>query len=216
MDDAEATAHIYLKMVSMLAERDIFDLDRLNEVGALDEDAVKKLHQYHCIILASSEQGRINLYRLISASHLQYFSRFPKIPKSLVNKYREGLIVGSACEAGELFRAMVNGRSEAEIARIVSFYDYLEVQPIGNNRFMIEKEDCYVKNEEDLRDLNRRIIALGEKFSKPVVATCDVHFLNPEDEIYRRIIMAGKGFDDADNQAPLYLHTTEEMLHELI
>lgn len=214
VDDAQATAYIYLKMVKMLEERDIFDLDKLNEAGKLDDEAIKKLHQYHCIILASSEQGRINLYRLISASHLQYFSRFPKIPKSLVNKYREGLIIGSACEAGELFRAMVNGRSEAEIARIVSFYDYLEVQPIGNNRFMIEKEDYYVKNEEDLRDLNRRIIALGEKFSKPVVATCDVHFLNPEDEIYRRIIMAGKGFDDADNQAPLYLHTTEEMLHE--
>ena len=214
VDDAQATAYIYLKMVKMLEERDIFDLDKLNEAGKLDDEAIKKLHQYHCIILASSEQGRINLYRLISASHLQYFSRFPKISKSLVNKYREGLIIGSACEAGELFRAMVNGRSEAEIARIVSFYDYLEVQPIGNNRFMIEKDDYYVKNEEDLRDLNRRIIALGEKFSKPVVATCDVHFLNPEDEIYRRIIMAGKGFDDADNQAPLYLHTTEEMLHE--
>ena len=214
VDDAQATAYIYLKMVKMLEERDIFDLDKLNEARKLDDEAIKKLHQYHCIILASSEQGRINLYRLISASHLQYFSRFPKIPKSLVNKYREGLIIGSACEAGELFRAMVNGRSEAEIARIVSFYDYLEVQPIGNNRFMIEKDDYYVKNEEDLRDLNRRIIALGEKFSKPVVATCDVHFLNPEDEIYRRIIMAGKGFDDADNQAPLYLHTTEEMLHE--
>ena len=214
VDDAQATAYIYLKMVKMLEERDIFDLDKLNEAGKLDDEAIKKLHQYHCIILASSEQGRINLYRLISASHLQYFSRFPKIPKSLVNKYREGRIIGSACEAGELFRAMVNGRSEAEIARIVSFYDYLEVQPIGNNRFMIEKDDYYVKNEEDLRDLNRRIIALGEKFSKPVVATCDVHFLNPEDEIYRRIIMAGKGFDDADNQAPLYLHTTEEMLHE--
>ena len=214
VDDAQATAYIYLKMVKMLEERDIFDLDKLNEAGKLDDEAIKKLHQYHCIILASSEQGRINLYRLISASHLQYFSRFPKIPKSLVNKYREGLIIGSACEAGELFRAMVNGRSEAEIARIVSFYDYLEVQPIGNNRFMIEKDDYYVKNKEDLRDLNRRIIALGEKFSKPVVATCDVHFLNPEDEIYRRIIMAGKGFDDADNQAPLYLHTTEEMLHE--
>lgn len=214
VDDAQATAYIYLKMVKMLEERDIFDLDKLNEAGKLDDEAIKKLHQYHCIILASSEQGRINLYRLISASHLRYFSRFPKIPKSLVNKYREGLIIGSACEAGELFRAMVNGRSEAEIARIVSFYDYLEVQPIGNNRFMIEKDDYYVKNEEDLRDLNRRIIALGEKFSKPVVATCDVHFLNPEDEIYRRIIMAGKGFDDADNQAPLYLHTTEEMLHE--
>ena len=109
---------------------------------------------------------------------------------------------------------MVNGRSDAEIARIVNFYDYLEVQPIGNNHFMIEKEDYYVKDEEDLRDLNRRVISLGEKFDKPVVATCDVHFLNPEDEIYRRIIMAGKGFDDADNQPPLYLHTTEEMLSE--
>ena len=214
VDDAQATAYIYLKMVKMLEERDIFDLDKLNEAGKLDDEAIKKLHQYHCIILASSEQGRINLYRLISASHLQYFSRFPKIPKSLVNKYREGLIIGSACEAGELFRAMVNGRSEAEIAKNSIVYDYLEVQPIGNNRFMIEKDDYYVKNEEDLRDLNRRIIALGEKFSKLIVATCDVHFLNPEDEIYRRIIMAGKGFDDADNQAPLYLHTTEEMLHE--
>lgn len=117
VDDAQATAYIYLKMVKMLEERDIFDLDKLNEAGKLDDEAIKKLHQYHCIILASSEQGRINLYRLISASHLQYFSRFPKIPKSLVNKYREGLIIGSACEAGELFRAMVNGRSEAEIAR---------------------------------------------------------------------------------------------------
>lgn len=214
VDDAGATAHIYLKMINMLKERDIFDLDTLNDVGGMDDDAIKKLHQYHCIILASNEMGRINLYRLVSASHLQYFSRFPKIPKSLVNKYREGLIIGSACEAGELFRAMLNGRSNAEIARIVNFYDYLEVQPIGNNKFMIEKEDCYVKSDEDLRDLNRKVVALGEKFSKPVVATCDVHFLNPEDEVYRRIIMSGKGFDDADNQAPLYLHTTEEMLHE--
>ncbi len=214
VDDAEATAHIFMRMLQMLADRDIFDLDVLNERGALDEDAVKKLHQYHCIILASNEMGRINLYRLVSASHLQYFHRFPKIPKSLVNKYREGLIVGSACEAGELFRAMVGGRSDAEIARIVGFYDYLEIQPIGNNKFMIHDDDYYVKDEEDLRDLNRRIVALGEKFRKPVVATCDVHFLNPEDEVYRRIIMAGKGFKDADDQAPLYLHTTEEMLHE--
>ena len=211
VDDAEATAHIFLKLVQMLYERDIYTLDKLNEEGTLDDESIKKLHQYHCIILASNEMGRINLYRLVSASHLQYFNRFPKIPKSLVNKYREGLIIGSACEAGELFRAMVNGRSDAEIARIVNFYDYLEVQPIGNNSFMIEKEDYYVKDEEDLRDLNRRVISLGEKFDKPVVATCDVHFLNPEDEIYRRIIMPGKGFD---NQPPLYLHTTEEMLSE--
>ena len=201
-------------MIKMLYDRDIPDVDKLNEEGKMDENAIKKLHQYHCIILASNEMGRINLYRLVSASHLQYFNRFPKIPKSLVNQYREGLIIGSACEAGELFRSLVNGRSEAEIARIVNFYDYLEIQPIGNNRFMIEKEDCYVQNEEDLRNLNRKIVELGDKFGKPVVATCDVHFLNPEDEVYRRIIMAGKGFDDADNQAPLYLHTTEEMLHE--
>lgn len=214
VDDAAATADMFIKLVEMLKERDIFTVEKLNEKGKLDIDSIKKLHQYHCIILASNEMGRINLYRLISASHLTYFSRFPKIPKSLVNKYREGLIIGSACEAGELFRAMLSGRSDAEIARIVEFYDYLEIQPIGNNRFMIEKEDCYVQNEEDLRDLNRRVVALGAKFLKPVVATCDVHFLNPEDEVYRRIIMAGKGFDDADNQAPLYLHTTEEMLHE--
>ena len=214
VDDAAATADIFVKMIKMLYDRDIPDVDKLNEEGKMDENAIKKLHQYHCIILASNEMGRINLYRLVSASHLQYFNRFPKIPKSLVNQYREGLIIGSACEAGELFRSLVNGRSEAEIARIVNFYDYLEIQPIGNNRFMIEKEDCYVQNEEDLRNLNRKIVELGDKFGKPVVATCDVHFLNPEDEVYRRIIMAGKGFDDADNQAPLYLHTTEEMLHE--
>lgn len=214
VNDAEATADIFLKMVKMLADRDIFDLDKLNEVGTLGLDEVKKLHQYHCIILASNEMGRINLYRLVSASHLTYYNRFPKIPKSLVNQHREGLIIGSACEAGELFRAMVGGRPASEIARIVHFYDYLEVQPIGNNAFMIKKEDCYVKDDEDLRELNRKVVALGEKFHKPVVATCDVHFLNPEDEIYRRIIMAGKGFDDADDQAPLYLHTTEEMLHE--
>lgn len=192
VDDAGATADAFIKLVEMLKERDIFDLEMLNEKGKLDVDSIRKLHQYHCIILAANETGRINLYRLISASHLTYFSRFPKIPKSLVNQYRDGLIVGSACEAGELFRAMLSGRSDAEIARIVNFYDYLEVQPIGNNHFMIEKEDCYVQNEEDLRDLNRRVVALGSKFHKPVVATCDVHFLNPEDEIYRRIIMAGK------------------------
>jgi len=214
VDDAEATAQIYLKMVEMLYARDINTLDQLNEQGALDEDAIKKLHPYHCIILASSEMGRINLYRLISASHLQYFSRFPKVPKSLVNKYREGLIVGSACEAGELFQAVLNGRSAADIVRIANFYDYFEIQPLGNNQFMIDKEDCYVKDEEDLKNLNKKIVELGNRLKKPVVATCDVHFLNPEDEVYRRIIMAGKGFSDADNQAPLYLHTTEEMLHE--
>ena len=125
------------------------------------------------------------------------------------------MIVGSACEAGELYQAILNDKSEQRISRIVNFYDYLEVQPLGNNEFMIDSPKITkVNSEEDLREINRKIIALGEKFNKPVVATCDVHFLNPEDEVYRRIIMAGKGFPDADNQPPLYLHTTDEMLEE--
>ena len=137
------------------------------------------------------------------------------MPKSLLLKYREGLILGSACEAGELYRALLDGKAEEEIARIVNFYDYLEIQPLGNNHFMIDSPKVpAVNSEEDIMDFNRRIVALGEEFNKPVVATCDVHFLDPEDEVYRRIIMAGKGFDDADNQAPLYLRTTEEMLKE--
>jgi DNA polymerase-3 subunit alpha (Gram-positive type) len=129
-------------------------------------------------------------------------------------KYREGLILGSACEAGELFRAIERGVPDTELGKIVSFYDYLEIQPIGNNEFLIRDEKSDVKDEEDLRNLNRKIVSLGEQFKKPVCATCDVHFLDPEDEVYRRIIMYSKGFEDADNQAPLYLRTTEEMLRE--
>ena len=147
-------------------------------------------------------------------AHLKYFNRRPRIPKSELIKHREGLILGSACEAGELYRAILDNKSEQDIARLVEFYDYLEIQPLGNNRFMIDSEDIWVSSEQDLIDINKRIVALGEQFGKPVVATCDVHFLNPEDEVYRRIIMAGQGFDDADKQAPLYLRTTEEMLSE--
>jgi DNA polymerase-3 subunit alpha (Gram-positive type) len=155
------------------------------------------------------------MYRLISESHLTYFHKFPKIPKSRILKYREGLILGSACEAGELYQAILSERSDAEIMRIADFYDYLEIQPNGNNAFMIESEKVEnVNSVEDLENINRRICALGDELDKPVCATCDVHFLDPEDEVYRRIIMAGKGFKDADNQAPLYLHTTEEMLEE--
>ena len=215
MDDAGATAEIFVRFVEMLKEREIDTLKELNQFGSMNPDAIRKLPSHHAVILAKNETGRVNLYRLVSMSHLQYFSRMPRIPKSEFLRYRDGLIIGSACEAGELFQAVLNGKSEEQIAKLVDFYDYLEIQPIGNNRFMIASDRVSnVRSEEDLRDLNRKIVRLGEKFQKPVVATCDVHFLDPEDEVYRRIIMAGKGFTDADEQAPLYLHTTEEMMEE--
>ena len=214
VDDAGATAEIFVAFLKMLKERDISTLDELNKLSELDEEGIKKLPTYHIIILAKNDVGRVNLYRLVSWAHINYFHRVPRIPKSILAKYREGLIIGSACEAGELFQAVVRGVPDSELGRIVNFYDYLEIQPIGNNAFMIRNEDSSVQNEEDLRDLNRRIVRLGEQFQKPVCATCDVHFLDPEDEVYRRIIMAGKGFKDCDEQAPLYLRTTEEMLEE--
>ena len=184
-------------------------------MGDSSPDIIKRLPSYHAIILAENNLGRENLYRLVSESHLTYYSKRPRVPKSFLMKHREGLILGSACEAGELYRAILDGKPESEVARIVSFYDYLEIQPLGNNKFMIESERIpSINSMEDIMNINRRIVALGEEFNKPVVATCDVHFLNPEDEVYRRIIMSGKGFADADNQAPLYLRTTEEMLEE--
>ncbi len=214
VDDAECTSGIYLKLLEILAEREITDMNGINALASTSLDQIKKLPTYHVIILAKNEVGRINLYRLVSYSHMQYYNRRPRIPKSALNKYREGLIVGSACEAGELFKAVLEGKSEPELARIVDFYDYLEIQPIGNNEFLLREDDNGVETHEDLRNLNRRIVKLGEQFHKPVVATCDVHFMNPEDEVYRRIIMTGKGFKDADSQPPLYLRTTEEMLKE--
>ena len=215
VDDAECTALIFVKFKEMLENDGIITLSDLNELGKSSVEAVRKLHSYHIIILAKNQTGRINLYRLISQSHLKYFYKRPLIPKSLIEQYREGLIIGTACEAGELFSALLDGQSEEQIAKIVHFYDYLEIQPIGNNQFMIESErHRNINSEEDLIALNKKVVKLGEQFHKPVVATCDVHFLDPEDEIYRRIIMTGKGFKDADNQAPLFLHTTEEMLEE--
>ncbi len=215
VDDAEATAEIFVKLIPMMAKEGITTLSQMNARGKASPDIIKKLPTYHAIILAKNNVGRMNLYRLVSESHLTYFSRRPRIPKSLLTQYREGLILGSACEAGELYRALLERKSDAEIARLVNFYDYLEIQPLGNNRFMIESERTPdITSMEDIREINRQIVRLGEQFRKPVVATCDVHFLNPEDEIYRRIIMAGQGFPDADNQAPLYLRTTEEMLNE--
>ena len=214
VDDAGCTAEIFVKFIEMLRKRGISDLDALNEQGKATPQQIGKMPAYHAIILAASDYGRVNLYRLISLSHLTYFHKRPRIPKSELVKYREGLLLGSACEAGELYQAVLLGRSHTEVARIVEFYDYLEIQPDGNNAFMLREEKYPVNSKEDLWEINRKIIRLGEDFHKPVVATCDVHFLNPEDEVYRRIIMTGNGFKDADEQAPLYLHTTEEMLEE--
>ncbi len=214
VDDAGATAEIFVKFVEMLKSRGIENLDELNEQSRMSVETIRKMPTNHIIILAKNDVGRINLYRLVSDSNLVYYAKRPRIPKSQILKYREGLIIGSACEAGELYQALLRGVPEAEINKIVSFYDYLEIQPLGNNAFMLRDEKSTVKTEEDLKDLNRKIVELGERFNKPVCATCDVHFLDPEDEVYRRIIMAGKGFKDCDDQAPLYLRTTEEMLRE--
>lgn len=212
VDDATSCGEIFIKLAKKCIEEGIADIEDLSNRAKSSPELIRKAKSYHIIILAKNEIGRVNLYRLVSESHLKYFQRQPKIPKSLLSKYREGLIIGSACEAGELFRAITEGASDEDIASIVNFYDYLEIQPIGNNEFMIRKGEA--EDEEELRNYNRKIVELGEKYNKPVCATCDVHFLDPEDEVYRRIIMAGKGFDDADFQAPLYLRTTEEMLEE--
>ena len=214
VNDAETTAGIYLRFLEMMKKRHAITIDDANRLGELSADAIKKLHTYHVIILAKNEIGRINLYRLVSESHLEYFYRKPRIPKSELIKYREGLIIGSACEAGELFQAIAGGASDQEIANIADFYDYLEVQPAVNNYFMIREGRYGVKSPEDIQKINKKIIELGERAGKPVCATCDVHFLNPEDEIYRRVIMAGQGYDDCDHQPPLYLRTTQEMLDE--
>ena len=214
VDDAKACADIFVALIERLKLRNINNLDEANELSKLDAEAIMKMNTYHVIILAKNNTGRVNMYRLISDSNLKYYRRRPRIPKSEILKHREGLIIGSACEAGDLYQAILRNQPEEEIARIVQFYDYLEIQPLGNNNFMIESDNYAVNSEEDLIEINKKIVKLGEQFNKPVVGTCDVHFLNPEDEVYRRIIMAGQGFKDSDNQAPLYLRTTEEMLKE--
>ena len=215
VDDAGATAEIFVKFVEMLKKDGIFTLKEVNRYGDRNVNAIRKMPTHHIIILAKNDIGRYNLYQLITESHLTYYARRPRIPKSLLNEHREGLLIGSACEAGELYQAVLEKRSAQQIAKLAEFYDYYEIQPLGNNRFMIASDRTPdVTSEEDLKNINREIVELGEKFGKPVVATCDVHFLDPDDEVYRRIIMAGKGFDDADNQAPLFLRTTEEMLDE--
>ena len=211
LDDVDTTVKVLKVMLDMLKEKNVKtvdDIDKLN-IGKAD---YKRLPSYHAIILAKNYVGLKNLYKLISLSHLHYFYKKPRILKSIYKKYSEGLMIGSACEAGELYRAIIAGKEDEEIEDIAKDYDYLEIQPIGNNMFMVRNET--VPDTRALEEINEKIVHLGEKLGKLVVATCDVHFMDPQDEIYRRILMAGQGFDDADQQAPLYLRTTEEMLKE--
>ena len=214
VDDAECTALIFNEFVPMLKEQKAETLTDVNILGKPTKEMIRHLRPNHCIILAKNTLGRVNLYTLVSESHVDYFRRFPLVPKSELIKHREGLIVGSACCAGELYGAVVEGRPPEEIARLVDFYDYLEIQPVANNRFMIDSERYEdINSEEDIKNINKEIVRLGEQFNKPVVATCDAHFLNPEDEIYRTIIMAGKGMND-EEESPLFLRTTDEMMAE--
>ena len=211
LDDVDTTVKVFRKMLEMLEEKGVKTIDDIDKIEQGKAD-YKKLPSYHAIILAKDYVGLKNLYKLVSISHLHYFYKKPRILKSIYKKYSEGLILGSACEAGELYRAIVAGKDDEEIEEIAKDYDYLEIQPNGNNMFMVRNGT--VPDVKALEDINKKIVALGEKLGKLVVATCDVHFMDPQDEIYRRILMAGQGFDDADEQAPLYLRTTEEMLKE--
>ncbi len=213
-DDAVICGLIMAKHLEKLTEMGITTLQAINSAmeGLRSQNAVTNRHARHIILFAKNQLGLRNLYELISLSNLKYFKRQPRMPKSEILRLREGLVIGSACEAGELFQAVIDGKSEDELKRIASFYDFLEIQPISNNAFMLEKG--MVKDEEELRQFNRTIVSLGEALGKPVVATGDVHFLNPEDEIFRHILLATKGFDDCDRPNPLYFRTTDEMLRE--
>jgi len=214
VNDAEATAEVFLKFIDMLVEKEIYKVDDINVFSSQTVN-YKKLKAYHAIILAKDYVGLRNLYELISLSHIDYYFRRPRIPKSNLIQHREGLILGSACEAGELYRALLDKKPKQVIEELVNFYDYLEIQPLGNNRFMIESPKVEsVHSVEDIIAINKQIVALGEEHNKPVVATCDVHFIDPQDAAFRKIIMAAEGFADADKQAPLYFRTTKEMLKE--
>ncbi len=222
--DAEVTAAVFNKFIEKLKDRNISNINQIDDTILTKEEKIERIKKdtsYHIIILAASEIGRINLYRLISMSHLDYFRKAPRIPRTELMAHREGLIIGSACEAGELYRRILDLRNgtcdEARVRETAEFYDYLEIQPLANNEYMLydeHKEYASVNSWDDLEDINKKIVKLADELGKPCVATCDAHFLNPEDEVYRRILMAGKGFSDADNQAPLYLRTTDEMLQE--
>lgn len=210
LDDVKTLVAVFNEIIKIAKEdKNATTIDDFDNAFETD---FRKLPSYHAIILAQNYVGLKNLYKLVSYSHLDYFYKKPRILKSMLNKYREGLILGSACEAGELYRAIVADKTEEEIEEIANYYDYLEIQPLSNNEYMLREGQ--VKSWDTLREFNQKIVTLGEKLNKPVVATCDVHFMDPQDEIYRRILQAGQKYDDADNQAPLYLRTTEEMLEE--
>jgi DNA polymerase-3 subunit alpha (Gram-positive type) len=208
-DDARATGELLQKALTIIGERGIDDIQGIN---TLTEGAsLDSLRSYHIIILVQNMVGLKNLYRLVSKAHVDYFHRHPRIPRSLLTVNREGLILGSACEAGELYQALLENAPQEKIRAIADFYDYLEIQPLGNNEFMVREGRV---TREDLQELNKRIIELGKALNKPVVATGDVHFYRPEEAIFREILLAGQGFEDASHQAPLYLRTTNEMLQE--
>ena len=211
LDDVDTTVKVLNVMLKMLKDKGVETLDDITKKVAGDAD-FKKLPTYHAIILATNYVGLKNLYKLVSISHLDYFYKKPRILKSMYKKYSEGLILGSACEAGELYQAIEMGKSDEEIEDIAKDYDYLEIQPLGNNEFLVRNGT--VPDKEGLININKKIVEVGERLNKLVVATCDVHFMDPSDEIYRRMLQAGQGYDDADEQAPLYLRTTEEMLKE--
>ena len=214
-DDAVTCGLIFAQFLKMMEEEhDIHSLQAVNPamLALRSQGRVLDRKSRHIILFAKNQLGLRNLYELISLSNLKYFKRMPRMPKSEILRLREGLIIGSACEAGELFQAILDKKSDDELKRLASFYDFLEIQPLSNNRFMLEKgmASC----EEDLREYNRTIVRLGEELGKPVVATGDIHFLNPEDEVFRHILLATKGFEDADKPNPLYFRTTDEMLAE--
>jgi len=211
VDDARATAEIFLKSIAKLKENGVYKVNEINSYLKNKVD-IKKMPTYHVIILVKNQKGLRNLYELVSKSNLEYFHRNPRIPKSLLTQMREGLLIGSACEQGEVFRGLISNFDDDKLQEIISYYDYLEIQPLGNNEFLIDKGE--VNSKEELIKINKRIYELGKRFKKPVVATCDVHFLDPWDDVYRKILMYGKGFKDADRQPPLYFRTTEEMLNE--
>ncbi len=217
-DDAETCGLILAALLPMLRERGVERAAAVNAAFAGQRRGGRSRRSaYHLVLLAKNQAGLRNLYKLVSKSHLEHFNRFPIMPKSLIDENREGLIIGSACEAGELFRAVTAGREDRELERIASWYDYLEIQPLSNNAYMLRPDregKCIARNQEDLRSFNRRIVALGERLGKPVCATGDVHFTDPEEEIYRHVLLAAKEFEDADSPNPLYFRTTDEMLEE--